>query len=159
MRGLMGGLDPEAGSMPEGLGSNPSLERIYELVDWPRFESLVSGLEAARVGKGSYPPLMMAKVLLLQRLYNLSDARMAEALADRISFRRFVGLSLGDGTPGRSAIGGFKAALKERGLGERLFLELRRQMDARGVRLQHGAEVSAEFVKADTDRLRRRRGS
>ena len=94
MRGLMGDSDPAEAQVPEQLGSNPSLERIHESVDWARFEILVSGMDSARVGARSYPPLMMAKVLLLQRLYNLSDARMSAALADRISFRRFVGLAL-----------------------------------------------------------------
>jgi IS5 family transposase len=37
---------------------------------------------------------MMFKVLLLQRWYDLSGPAMEEALADRLSFRRFVGLSL-----------------------------------------------------------------
>ena len=36
----------------------------------------------------------MFKVLLLQSLYGLSDAEAEEALADRLSFRRFVGLAL-----------------------------------------------------------------
>jgi|Deesub1362A_J573_1020465.scaffolds.fasta_scaffold01773_3 IS5 family transposase len=35
----------------------------------------------------------MFKVLLLQRWYNLSDQGMDDALADRISFRRFAGFS------------------------------------------------------------------
>ena len=35
---------------------------------------------------------MMVKVLLLEQWYNLSDPQMEEALGDRISFRRFVGL-------------------------------------------------------------------
>lgn len=34
---------------------------------------------------------MMFKVLLLQRLHNLSDDAMEYQLLDRLSFRRFVG--------------------------------------------------------------------
>ncbi len=42
---------------------------------------------------------MMVKVLLLEQWYVLSDPQMEEALRDRISFRRFVGLDLQDDTP------------------------------------------------------------
>ena len=42
---------------------------------------------------------MMVKVLLLEQWYGLSDPQMEEALRDRISFRRFVGLDLQDDTP------------------------------------------------------------
>ena len=44
-------------------------------------------------GNPAYPPLAMFKVLLLQRWYGLSDQGMDDALADRISFCRFAGMS------------------------------------------------------------------
>ena len=62
-------------------------------------------------GRPSYPPLMMVKVLLLEQWYNLSDPQMEEALWDRISFRRFVGLGLGDDTPDYTTISRFRAEL------------------------------------------------
>ena len=46
----------------------------------------------------------MVKILLLQQWYTLSDPLMEEALDDRISFRRFVGLGLEDDTPDYSTI-------------------------------------------------------
>ena len=42
---------------------------------------------------------MMVKVFLLEQWYVLSDPQMEEALRDRISFRRFVGLDLQDHSP------------------------------------------------------------
>ena len=53
---------------------------------------------------GSYPPLTMVKVLLLEQWYNLSDLRWGGS-GDRISFRRFVGLGLQDETPDHSTAG------------------------------------------------------
>ena len=75
--------------LPETLGRNERLERIDEVVDWQRLGCLVSGVYSAREGRPSYPPVMMVKALLLQQWYNLSDPQMEEALAERISFRRF----------------------------------------------------------------------
>ena len=86
--------------LPETLGHNERLERIAEAFDWDRFDRLLARVHSAQEGRPSYPPLMMVKVLLLEQWYNLSDPQMEEALQDRISFRRFVGLGLQDDTPG-----------------------------------------------------------
>ena len=90
--------------LPETLGNNQRLERIDDAVDWGRFGGLVTGVYSACEGRPSYPPLTMVKVLLLEQWYNLSDPQMEEALGDRISFRRFVGLGLQDETPDHSTI-------------------------------------------------------
>ena len=86
--------------LPEKLGHNERLERIDEAVDWDRLGGVVAGIYASGEGRPSYPPLTMVKVLLLEQWYNLSDPQMEEALGDRLSFRRFVGLGLQDDTPG-----------------------------------------------------------
>lgn len=51
---------------------------------------------AAPVGRPSYGPLLLLKCLLLQQWYGLSDLDLEEALSDRLSFRRFVGLAVAD---------------------------------------------------------------
>jgi IS5 family transposase len=40
--------------------------------------------------------VMMFKILVLQRSYNMSDDQTEYQLNDRITFMRFVGLGLGD---------------------------------------------------------------
>ena len=47
----------------------------------------------------AWPPLVLFKALLLQSLYGLSDRELEEALSDRLSFRRFVGLGLEETIP------------------------------------------------------------
>ena len=137
--------------LPEGLGQNSRLERISEAVDWQRLGRLVSGVYSAPEGRPSYPPLTMVKVLLLQQWYNLSDPQMEEALGDRISFRRFVGLGLGDDTPDHSTISRFRTALGEE-LSAELFEELGRQLDERGVVLKQGTLMDATLVEAQVRR-------
>lgn len=56
-------------------------------------------LRAAPTGRPGYPPLMMLKALLLAQWYGLSDPELEDALADRLSFRRFVGLALDAAVP------------------------------------------------------------
>ena len=138
--------------LPETLGQNERLERIDEAVDWERFGRLVAGVYSAREGRPSYPPLTMVKVLLLEQWYNLSDPQMEEALGDRISFRRFVGLGLQDETPDYSTISRFRAALEKHGLSEGLFMELEAQLDKLGLILKEGTLMDATLVEAQVRR-------
>jgi hypothetical protein len=75
-------------------------------VDWQPVDRLLEPIHAASTGRPGYPPLTMVKVLLLQSWYGLGDPAMEEALGDRLSFRRFVGLALGEAvrTIRRSAV-------------------------------------------------------
>lgn len=138
--------------LPEHLGRNRRLERIDEEVDWERFAELVEGIYSAEEGRPSYPPLMMVKVLLLEQWYNLSDPQMEEALWDRISFRRFVGLGLGDDTPDYSTISRFRKELARRGMSDKLFEELVVQLDRRGMIVKEGTLMDATLVEAQVRR-------
>ena len=76
------------------LGRNVRLERLAREVDWADLGSLLSPLRGGRGGRPPFDALLMVKALVLQRIYALSDHGLEEALDDRVSFRRFVGLSL-----------------------------------------------------------------
>ncbi len=73
---------------------------------------------------------------------------MEEALGDRISFRRFVGLGLQDETPDYSTISRFRTELVKHGLSEELFKELEVQLDKRGLVLKEGTLMDATLVEA-----------
>jgi len=109
-------------------------------------------VHAAARGRPSYPPLLMVKVLLLQQWYSLSDPQMEEALGDRLSFRRFVGLGLQDATPDHSTISRFRAALEAEGLSERLFAALAQQLEAQDLVLKEGTLLDATLVAAQVRR-------
>lgn len=134
-------MDPE-------LGRNERLDRVATVIDWAAVEDLVASIHSAPEGRKSYPPLVMVKALLLQQWYSLSDPRLEEALSDTLSFRRFVGLGLGDGTPDHSTISRFRAALRETKLDEALFAEVAAQLDRRGLILKHGTLMDATIVEA-----------
>jgi len=129
-------------------GQNQRLERIAGLVDWRALEVLLAGIYRAREGRPSYPPLVMLKALLLQQWYCLSDPELEEALADRLSFRRFVGLALDQPVPDHSTISRFRAQLAARGLGERLFVAVNQQLEQRGLIVKRGTLIDASLVAA-----------
>jgi IS5 family transposase len=130
------------------LGHNRRLARIGQVFDWSAIERLVSGVYGARTGRPSWPPLMMFKALLLQQWYGLSDPGLEEALGDRLSFRRFVGLGLDEGSPDHSVISRFRKALREAGLDQLLFEEVERQLDVRGLLVKSGTLMDATLVEA-----------
>ena len=121
-------------------------------MDWERLGQVVAGVHAAARGRPSYPPLLMVKVLLLQQWYTLSDPQLEEALSDRLSFRRFVGLGLADDTPDHSTISRFRAALEAQGLSARLFAALAQQLEAQGLVLKQGTLLDATLVAAQVRR-------
>lgn len=138
--------------LPETLGANGRLERIDDAVDWGRLAQLVAGVYTASEGRPSYPPLMMVKVLLLEQWYNLSDPQMEEALGDRISFRRFVGLGLQDDTPDHSTISRFRGILTK-GTVEGLMEELNRQLEEKGLMVKAGTLMDATLVESQGKRV------
>jgi IS5 family transposase len=124
------------------------LSTLSAVIDWQAFARLLAGVNSAAKGEASYPPLMMFKVLLLQRWYTLSDPEMEAALWDRVSFMRFVGLSLSDETPDHSTIWRFRQKLEQGGLAERLFAELLDQLDARGLVVKQGTLIDASIISS-----------
>lgn len=146
-QGVLGG-----GWISPKLGRNLRLERIGAAFDWSALEGLVSGLHAGRTGRPSWPPLMLVKALLLQQWYGLSDPGLEEALGDRLSFRTFVGLSLDEGTPDHSVLSRFRKMLRENDLDELIFVEIERQLDARGLLVKRGTLMDATLVEAAVKR-------
>lgn len=136
------------------LGRNARLERVAEEVKWYRFEKLLGRLKPEGAGRPPYEPIVMFKALLLAQWYTLSDAQLEEALNDRVSFRRFLGLSLENDAPDHSTLCRFRNRLVEHGLLQKLFDELDRQLEARGFILKEGAMLDATLVEAATPRPR-----
>jgi IS5 family transposase len=135
--------------MPMKGGGDTPLDRLNGLVKWYRFEKLIAHLrDAEGCGRPGYPTLVLFKALLLQALYGLSDRELEEALNDRFSFQRFVGLSLEDAVPDHSVLNRFRNRLVEEGLLEKLFGELDRQLEKAGVILKRGTMLDASLIEA-----------
>ena len=152
MRRELGLLSLADGLVEGGAGRNRQLERIAALVDWTAFARLLGEVYAAPVGRPSYGPVVLMKCLLLQQWYRLSDPGLEEALSDRLSFRRFVGLALADPVPDHSTLSRLRSELSRRGLAEPLLAEVNRQLDARGLMVKSGTLIDASLVAADCRR-------
>src|SRR5260370_447799 len=101
-------------------GQNERLERIGGLLNWGRSEQMLGAVYAASEGRPANRPLVMLPALVLQQGYSLSDPELEEALCDRLSFRRFVGLSLEEEVPHHSRLSRYRTHLAQRGLADEL---------------------------------------
>lgn len=125
---------------------NQRLDKIERLVNWKSFEQLLGSIYSSNEGRPSYPLLLLFKSLLIQQWYAISDYALEEMLDDRLSFRRFVGLSLSQKAPDHSTICRFREQILH--FKEALFLELDRQLDRLGLVVKKGTLVDATIIEA-----------
>lgn len=99
-------------------------------------------------GRPHWPLVTMLKIVFLQKCFGLSDPMAEEMLRDRISFRRFVGLSFDDATPDYSTLSVFRTRLREKGHGSTLFDKALEILRARGLVLNEGTLIDATIIEA-----------
>jgi IS5 family transposase len=122
-----------------------------DLIDWHPIEALLKPIHASAKGEAAWPPLAMAKALLLSVWYDLSDVKLAEALDDRASFRRFCGFSGTEPTPERTAFVRFRKALVAAKLDRALFEAVTGQLKAKAVRVKTGTIVDATIISSASE--------
>jgi hypothetical protein len=97
-------------------GGDP-LPKIQTMADWKQFRPLLEVVRdkerKSSAGRKPFDVVLMFKVLILQSLYNLSDEQAEFQIRDRLSFMRFLGLSLGDDVPDAKTIWLFREQLTE----------------------------------------------
>jgi IS5 family transposase len=131
----------------ERLRRETELDRIAALLNWRplsyRLEKHCRKLD----GRPPFPPLMMFRALLLAQWYDLSDRDLEEALCDRLSFRRFVGLGIEQPTPDHTTLCRFRERLGEAGLTVKLLDLVNAQIEAKGLLLKRGTLIDATVVE------------
>jgi len=99
-------------------------------------------------GAPHWPVVTLLKIVFLQKCFALSDPMAEEMLRDRISFRRFVGLSFDDKTPDHSTISVFRKRLREHGHGSTLFDKTVEILRAKGLVVQEGTLIDAAIIES-----------
>lgn len=127
-----------------------SLDEIAGLIDWVGVDRHLAPIYASAKGEQAWPPLALFKALLLSVWYDLSDVKLAEALDDRASFRRFCGFASDEPTPERTAFVRFRRELVARALDRALFAAVTRQLDDKGVVVRTGTLIDATVIASAT---------
>jgi IS5 family transposase len=126
---------------------NSWLDELNKIIDWTKVERQLDDVYASREGRAAYPVLVYMKLLLLQSWWGLTDQGIEEALDDRLSFRRFVGLPLDATAPDHSAIWRFRQKLEGERL-EALFVEINAQLDGLGLVVRKGTLIDATLLRS-----------
>jgi IS5 family transposase len=135
---------------------NP-LEKLHKVIDFEIFradleEALTNRDKQSKAGSKPYDLVLMFKIALLKRFYNMSDEQAEYQINDRLSFREFLGLSSGDRVPDARTIWLFGQKLADNDLSEILFARFRNHLNELGLLVNEGKIVDASFVEVPRQR-------
>jgi len=132
------------------------LERLSKGIDFEIFRSvLLEHLHVEPKGKGGRRPydyVLMFKVMILQRYYNISDDQVEYQICDRLSFMRFLGLTLADDVPDSKTIWLFRERLTDLSLVEILFNTFLKKLEELNLVVHEGKIIDASFVEVPRQR-------
>ena len=134
-----------------GVGRCSSLDDLRDLIDWAPIERQLAMVSCSIKGEPAWPPLALFKAMLLAMWYDLSDVKLAEALDDRVSFRRYCGFSSSEATPERTAFVRFRKALIAQALDKALFDAIAAQLKAKAIRVKTGTLVDATIIASASE--------
>jgi IS5 family transposase len=133
---------------------NP-LEKLNEYINWSMFDETLRRALAKDRSKGGRPPYsyqMMFKIMILQRIYNISDDNKEYPINDRISFQRFLGIKEYQEIPDAKTIWNFRNELVKAKVDKQLFEIFHQELEKAGVITRKGSIVDASFVECPQQR-------
>jgi IS5 family transposase len=122
------------------------------VVPWAELVALIEPYYPKTTNAGGRPPVGLERMLrihCLQLWFDLSDPAVEEALYDSQAMRSFVGIDLGrEPVPDETTVMRFRHLLEENKLGAKIFEEVGRVLQRRGLRLSKGTIVDATIIAA-----------
>ena len=133
----------------ESLGD--PLQRIDSYIDFQalaaRIDRIAPRPDSPLGGRPAYPTETMVRILVLKRLYNLSDEQMEFQLLDRMSYQKFCGLRDVSNIPDRTTIWTFENRIGSAGA-QALFEGMTAQLLSQGFIARGGQMIDASLVPA-----------
>jgi IS5 family transposase len=152
---LLDGLTADLG----GPRTAAFFDQCEKAIPWQTLADSIADLfpkdeDACKGGRPHWPLVTMVKCVMLQKWFGLSDPQLEETLRDRLSFRRFVGLSLGDATPDETTFVIFRKRLREAGHASTLFETTLQCLRDKNLLLKEGTLVDATIIEAPLGKKR-----
>lgn len=125
------------------------LRRLDERIFWDPIESIL--LKSYPIGKNkkgpqAYPPLMLFKCLLLRNWFRVgSDAELESLINDRFSFKKFIGLPLGDPAPDSSTFSRFRKRLTPKKV-DQVLSDVSDQLSAQKLVISMGSTMDIKVI-------------
>ena len=127
------------------------MQKLDSAINWSRVERiLLSHYMVGTSGQGAdaYPPLLLFKCMLLQKCFRINyNPELENQINDRLSFKRFLGLSFDKPSPDHSTFSRFRSRLSKNAMDE-INSEILRQFEAKGLTINEGIAVGARLVKS-----------
>jgi transposase len=92
------------------------LLRMRRVIDWAAMEKELEGYYDRWVGRPSWPPALLVRMLLLEQYGGLSDRQVSEQVGYNLLYRAFVGLGIDDEVPDDTTLVKFRERLGEEGI-------------------------------------------
>jgi IS5 family transposase len=132
------------------------LEKLNRNINWEALRKILTKVfKKAAKGPGGRPPfdyVMMFKILILQKLYNMADDKTEYQINDRLSFQRFLGLQLCDTVPDAKTIWHFREVLNNANKLDTIFDNFVTELEEKGIITRSGSIVDATFVDVPRQR-------
>lgn len=131
------------------------LSEIESCIDFKALAAEVDRIaprpESPRGGRPPFPSETMVRILVLKRLYNLSDEQIEYQLLDRMSYKRFCGLAQAANIPDRTTVWVFENRIGEAGA-KAIFDGVSAQLLKKGFIARGGQIIDATLVPAPRQR-------
>lgn len=133
------------------------LDQLDKAVPWDKLAAPILatyGNSGDAGGRPNVPVVMMLKVMMLQKWFNLSDDSAEGMLRDRISFRRFIGIGLTDDVIDATSLVRFRRRLRDHALTAALFDQVVAHLNEAGLIVREGTLVDATIIEAPRGQTR-----
>lgn len=125
------------------------LDEMNRVIPWKRLCRLIEPSYTGKAETGRTPMSLelMLKIHCLQQWYHLSDPGVEEAIYDRNSFQKFLGLDLiSDAVPDETTVLNFRHLLERNDLAKKIFKEIGRHLEEQGFMMKEGTIVDATLI-------------
>lgn len=134
--------------------SKQALEIIKSRINWEKLlkpiekEILKVKQNNSPAGRSTFDLSVIVKCFILQTIYNLSDPRLEEEIADRRSFQIFLEINSNDSIPDETTICRYREFFARLGLDKKLFNEFNKQLKNLNLIVGKGTIVDATIKQA-----------
>jgi IS5 family transposase len=157
---IVGGLFTHVERAAKAAAKKTALDQLCAIVDWEHFRGLLNANldykvdpDAPITGRPPHDIVLMLKILVLQRIYDLSDDECELQIYDRRSFQRFLGLEHEGRIPEAKTLWKFRERLGENGV-KALFEAFDDCMLQHGLMVQKSKIIDASIVQVAQRRSR-----
>jgi IS5 family transposase len=127
------------------------LLKIDKIIDWEAFNQVLSPTDYRKnnkYGPDSYDPLVIFRIMLVQRIYNFSDREVEDHMRYNLLFMKFCRLHFNSSIPDHSTLSRWRDRFIKYNINQLLFDEFNSQLTKKGFELRNASIIDATLTEA-----------